>query len=123
QEVYHAVFSPDGARLATLTIAGDVRLWSAETGEPITPPIPHPHSENRGRLSFSPEGKRLLVATGSNMVWLRDFSPERSSLAELTQRAQVLSGRRLEPSGGVTALDSASLSHAWERLRASPAKR
>jgi WD40 repeat protein/serine/threonine protein kinase len=121
-EVYHAAFTPDGARLATLTIGGDMRLWSAETGEPITPPIPHLYRNDRnesGRLSFSPDGRRLLVATGWHTAWLREFYSEKSSLAELSLLAQVLSGRRLDAFAVMTPLDSASLSNAWRKLRGS----
>jgi len=113
-EVYHAVFSPDDRRLATLTTGGDVRLWSADTGEPITAPITHPHAHQRGRLCFSPDGRRLLIASGGPGAYLREFVPEQASIAELLLQAQVLSGRTLNSSG----LDSASLSNAWKQLRA-----
>jgi WD40 repeat protein/serine/threonine protein kinase len=116
-EVYHALFSPDERRLATLTIGGDVRLWSTETGEPITPPIPHPHGHQRGRLCFSPDGRRLLIASGGPGAYLREFVPEKASLAELKLEAEILSGKTLD-SGSIGSFDSASLSNAWIRLKA-----
>lgn len=122
-EVYQALFSPDGARLATLTIEGDVRLWSAETGEPITPTIPHPSKHSRGRLSFSPDGRRLLIASGGDAAWSREFIPEKSSLAQLSQLADVLSGRRLDAAAGMTPLDSVTLSNDWKQVRALRAAR
>lgn len=43
----HACFSPDGKRIATPTgllaySAGATRIWDAETGKPLTPPLQHP---------------------------------------------------------------------------------
>ena len=122
-EVYQATFTPDGARLATLTIGGDVRLWSADTGEPITPPISYPHAHSRGRLGFSPDGSRLLIATGGGATWLRQFARDESALADLVQRAQMLSGQRIDAAAGLTTLDIASVSNAWGTLHTAPRAR
>jgi WD40 repeat protein len=114
----HAIFSPDGRRLATLASSGEMRIWNAATGEPITMPIPHAHRHDLGRLSFSPDGKRLLVATGADEVRLYDLTPESGSVTELRLRAQLLSGKRFDSAGSITPLDSASLSNVWRELRA-----
>ncbi|PWU14499.1 MAG: hypothetical protein C5B50_17160 [Verrucomicrobia bacterium] len=120
-EVYHAVFSPDDRRLATLTTGGDVRLWSADSGEPITAPIGHPHAHQHGRLCFSHDGRRLLIASGGPEAYLREFVPETAPIADLALQAQVLSGKALG-SGPIASLDSASLSNAWVRLCSSRAR-
>ena len=118
EEVFHAVFSPDGRRLATLTIGGGVRLWSTDTGEPITSPIPHPYEHQRGRLQFSPDGRRLLIATGGSEVYLREFLPEQASVTELLLQAQILSGQTLDDSVAATTFNASSLKKAWEQMHA-----
>src|SRR5262249_28544846 len=74
-------FSPDGQRLVTATgdfsdgefsrfgdviepqsdtrRAGAAQVWEAETGRPITPPIPHEGLVQRA--SFSPDGRWILT--------------------------------------------------------------
>lgn len=59
----HACFSPDGKRIATATgilsySGGTARIWDADTGTPLSPPIPHPGPVEL--VAFGEHG-RLLV--------------------------------------------------------------
>jgi dipeptidyl aminopeptidase/acylaminoacyl peptidase len=72
--VRRADFSPDGTRLATITLpgvaaAGAARVWDTATGLPATPPIPH--ARRIYWCEFSPDGTRLLTscADGFVRVW------------------------------------------------------
>ena len=60
--VNDAVFSPDGHRLATTSDDRTVRLWNADTGEPIGRPMTG-HEDEVWGVAFSPDG--LMIATGS----------------------------------------------------------
>jgi eukaryotic-like serine/threonine-protein kinase len=59
-EVESAEFSPDGRRIVTVS-DDDARVWNAETGQPLTPPLEHQF----GIVSahFSPDGERIVTAS------------------------------------------------------------
>src|SRR5262249_16382210 len=64
--VQHAMFSPDGSRLLTISVGRSsllkqVQLWNPVNGRPLSPPFAH--SQGRQEVSFSPDGR--LLATGS----------------------------------------------------------
>lgn len=65
-----AVFSPDGSRIGTTSFDGTARIWHAETGEPVTPPIVHPGPV--AGASFSPDGRLFSTACsdGAVRIWV-----------------------------------------------------
>ena len=70
-------FSPDGHRLATTGYDGTVRLWDADTGQPIGAPLTG-HTDAVMGVAFSPDGHRLASASNDRTVrlWPADASPE-----------------------------------------------
>ncbi|MCP5525817.1 MAG: protein kinase [Verrucomicrobiales bacterium] len=54
-------FSPDGARLLTLSFGGALQVWNVATGDPITPPFQA--AGRLTRLAFSPDGERVLAVS------------------------------------------------------------
>jgi WD40 repeat protein len=68
--VYAAVFSPDGARIATGGADGAVRVWNrAGTGAPLV--LTHDGANIRA-LAFSPDSRALAVATVGRLAQLWD---------------------------------------------------
>ena len=55
-------FSPDG-KTVLIASATTARLWSAETGRALIPPIRH--QSNVGVVAFSPDGKTILTGTST----------------------------------------------------------
>jgi len=64
-----AVFSPNSLRVATGASDNLARIWDAETGQPITPPLNH--SNWVTALAFSPDGNWLATGckNGTVLLW------------------------------------------------------
>jgi WD40 repeat protein/tetratricopeptide (TPR) repeat protein len=78
-QVKSAQFSPDGKRFVTGSFVGELvggtvrewgtaRVWDAQTGQPLTPPLKHARQVNYAQ--FSPDGKRVLTVSGEGVrLW------------------------------------------------------
>ena len=64
-----ADFSPDERQIATASADGTARVWDAQTGNPITPPLVHERPV--GQVTFSPSGRRVVSASadGTARIW------------------------------------------------------
>ena len=121
------MFSRDGRRLATASEDGTARVWDAATGEPVTPLLPHGgarqepsssayHSEVP-QVSFSPDGRRLItVGRSAAQNW--DLRPDVRPAEDLVRLAVLLSGHRVDNSGGYVPVSKEVLVDAWKTLQA-----
>jgi WD40 repeat protein len=82
----HAIFSFDGRQLLTTSDDHTARVWDAETGEPRSPPLRHNDVVRHG--SFSPDGTRIVTASGTAVVW--DWAVGRPALPPLEHNHVVL---------------------------------
>jgi WD40 repeat protein len=117
--VYSAVFSPDGRSVATTAWDGEARVWDTSTGQPITPALPSAGGSGLGDVSFSPDGHRLLTPGGDGTARIWTLLPDERSPQDMARLARLLTGSRIDSTGGMVPLSPQALEHEWQSLHAS----
>jgi tetratricopeptide (TPR) repeat protein len=98
--------------LATAGHDRTARLWDAHTGEPLSPPLAH--GDTVTAVAFVPDGRHLATACLDGGVRLWELSREKRPAEQLVALGQLLAGRRLDNSGGLTPLGASTLQSAWK---------
>ncbi|MCA8999842.1 MAG: protein kinase [Planctomycetaceae bacterium] len=102
-EVTDADFSRDGQMIATATSDGTVRLWEAQDGSPLSPPLRHTLSgagmtPSVSLVRFTPDSGQVM-SRASLRTWIWDLPFAKGSPEQMKRRTEWTSGRKLADSG------------------------
>jgi|SRR6185295_12049817 WD40 repeat protein len=86
EEVYTVAFSPDGTRIVSGSSDLTVRVWDANTGQPVGNPLTG-HGGIVKSVALSPDGKRIVSGSADKTlrVWPTYPDPASAMCAKLTQ--------------------------------------
>ena len=94
-------------------------MLDALTGEPISPPL-----KCRGEVQsaqFSPDGRKVIVASGSEregrQVRVCEMPEARESVDDLVAQGQMLSGMRMDSTGALVPIQPDVLLESWRAKR------
>ncbi|MEI6343425.1 MAG: protein kinase [Verrucomicrobiota bacterium] len=88
--------SPDGRWLAASRNPGGARVWDVESGEVLSPLLPH--AGGIPSLAFSPDGARLATGGSDGLVKVWDLTGLRGDSREVSIRGRVINTwRTLRP--------------------------
>ena len=74
------------------------RLWDVQSGQPLTEPMKHNLTVNSAQ--FSPDGKRIVTASGDGTARVWDVAPSGTRFPGwLLELAEAVSGKRLNKQG------------------------
>jgi eukaryotic-like serine/threonine-protein kinase len=108
---YSVMFSSDGSRVAT--VAGNaVQIWNSGTGRAIIPPLRHGGLVQRAQ--FSPDGRKLLTASGDGAARLWDIETGHAISETMRHGAQVTSAEFSPDGTRVVTCSSDKAVRIWE---------
>jgi eukaryotic-like serine/threonine-protein kinase len=110
-----ATFSADGQRVVTASQDGTARIWEAETGQPISPPLRHGQAVRFA--VFGPDGYRVLTTCEDDRCRVWDVSPDARPAEDLVTLAELRSGHRIDRTGTVFPLGADEYMRRAETLR------
>ncbi|HEY9174488.1 MAG TPA: protein kinase [Verrucomicrobiae bacterium] len=112
KQVNGAAISPDGRRLAAVSVLGMGQLCDLTTGQEIA--TLHGFLQGAHSVAFSPDGKRLAIGSnGNEAIKLWDVE-SRQELLTLKGRGSIFNATTFSPDGNVLAsCNSQGLLHLW----------
>jgi WD40 repeat protein len=113
--VLHAAFSPNGQRVVTASDDHTARVWDAQSGQPVTAPLKH--NGPVFRAAFSHDGRQVVTSSDdAARVW--DLPLDDRPAEDWRLLAELVTGQRMDPSGGFAALEPKALAESLKTLRA-----
>jgi WD40 repeat protein/tetratricopeptide (TPR) repeat protein/predicted Ser/Thr protein kinase len=116
-----AIFDPEGLFVLSgsggpESRAGEVRMWDAATGDAVLLPLKHVDDVNT--VALSPDGRHILSASFDQTARIWPVLSEDRPVAEILSLAGLLSGSRVDETGGLVPLTLDELTAVWNQLRA-----
>jgi WD40 repeat protein len=111
--VTHVAFSRDGELLSTASEDNSARVFHARTGRLIAS---FEFTHDVQQASFSPDGKRLLVACDDGTATLWSLEPDARPAADLRRLAELMAWNVIDEFDSVIPADDTALAKSWREL-------
>ena len=86
------------------SVPGEVRVWDAHTGDPVTPPLRQPRRV-REVVRFDKDGRLLTASRGPYEEWAWDLRPDGRPVEQLVFLARAYAGMQVDDTGGYVPTD------------------
>ena len=116
EQVTAAAFNSDGKWVATASADRTARIWDPENNDPLTPPLQHLVALTD--VKILPGDRRLVTADEQGNAFVWELPLEKRPVADISELAAFLSGRRFSPTTVKSSAHSESLKDTWQYLRA-----
>jgi len=96
--VMSVAVSPDGRRIVAASPDGRLRLWAADTGQPLGAPLTG-HTDRVNSVAFSPDGHRITSASDDKTVRIWDADTGQPIGGPLTGHTDWVNSVAFSPDG------------------------
>ena len=90
-QVHDACFNPGGSWVLTVSRDKSARLWDAESGEPVSPPLPHPASLWHGVFL---DDNSFLTSDDKGNTWIWQITADSRPVEDLMDIGEILNPKR-----------------------------
>lgn len=115
EKVRTACFNPDGKWFVTASADSTARVWNAETGDPLTPPLRHLTKLNDA--VFLADGRHIVTHDTNKECRIWPLAVNDWPIDDLVNVSGLLSGRTETRFDALGSQGSDSLETAWKRFR------
>ena len=111
-----AAYAAGGRWVCVVDEDSQARVFDAQTGDPLTPPLRHPVAVSG--VQFVAGASALVTQTADGCSWVWPLRQDPRPAADLAELARLLAAHQIDASGSLRPQSKEAVQQSWERLRA-----